>query len=163
MPNKLFLTLLILLASLAAGAQTAAPAGENQSVRLINPEGLVKNPNYTQVIEVRSGRLVFISGQAPNDASGKLVGAGDFRAQAKQVFDNLRTALKAVGLEPRDIIQMNSYIVDMPHNIAAYRDVRRAFFGNATQPPTSTTVGSDHMVAEGALLEVDVIAVAPAK
>ena len=41
---------------------------------------------YSQVVEVRGGRTLYISGQIALDSSGNLVGSGDFTAQVKQVF-----------------------------------------------------------------------------
>src|SRR5438477_6389228 len=72
----------VLLLCTTASAQTA---------RFIQPQGLSKNPAYTHVVEVSGGRTLLISGQVALDAQGKLVGAGDFAAQAKQVMDNLGT------------------------------------------------------------------------
>ena len=59
-------------------------------LRFLNPEALVKIPGYSQVVEMTgSGRIVLIAGQLGLDSTGKLIGSGDFRAQAVQAF--LRT------------------------------------------------------------------------
>ena len=64
------------------------------TIRFINPEGLVRSPAYTQVVEVAApGRTVYISGQLGTAPDGKLANR-DFRAQAEQVFANLATALR---------------------------------------------------------------------
>ena len=56
---------------------------------------------YSQGI-VASGRLVFCSGQIPLDpATGEMVGAGDVRAQAKRVMENLHAVLNAAGAPGR--------------------------------------------------------------
>lgn len=89
----------------------------------INPEGLRRNPRFTQVIV--SNGLVVISGQAPSNGNGQVV-ATDFRTQAVQVFDNLKIALAAAHLDFSRVVRLNTYIVDLPHNIEAYRDVRSA-------------------------------------
>ena len=52
---------------------------------------------YSHVVEVTAGRPVYIAGQVALDPTGALVGADDIRAQTRQVFDNLRAALEAVG------------------------------------------------------------------
>ena len=65
-------------------------------VRFINPETLAKPPSYTHVVEVVGAcRTVHISGQLGTDLEGQVV--GDFRAQAVQVFENLKAALASVG------------------------------------------------------------------
>jgi len=62
-------------------------------IRFINPEGLVRPAAYTQLVEVAGGsRMLYVSGQLGTTSDGKLASA-DFRAQAEQVFANLKTAL----------------------------------------------------------------------
>jgi enamine deaminase RidA (YjgF/YER057c/UK114 family) len=68
------------------------------NIRFIHPEGLAPSPSYTHVVEVWGGRTVYISGQIALNAQGQLVGAGDFEAQARQVFGNLALALASAGL-----------------------------------------------------------------
>jgi len=48
---------------------------------------------YSQVVEVRGGRTLYISGQIALDSSGQVVGSGDFTPQIKQVFVNLKARL----------------------------------------------------------------------
>jgi len=86
-------------------------------IRFINPEALVKPPSYTQVVEVTGpGRTIYIAGQLGTDRDGNVVGApGDFRAQALQVFGNLRAALAAVEADFADVIKLNSYLADIAH------------------------------------------------
>ncbi len=63
------------------------------TIRRINPPELGSPPGYSQIVEVRAARLIFIAGQTALDREGKVVGRGDFAAQAEQVFNNLRAAL----------------------------------------------------------------------
>jgi enamine deaminase RidA (YjgF/YER057c/UK114 family) len=83
------------------------------------------------------GRTVYIAGQLGLDASGKLVGAGDFRAQATQAFENLKAAVAEVGAEMASIVKINNYLVDIGTNIAAFRELRDRYF-NISAPPAST-------------------------
>src|SRR6266404_7518596 len=68
------------------------------NARFINPASMHKPPGYTHVVETTGpGRTVYIAGQLGVAADGKLAGgAGDFRAQASQAFENLEAALAAV-------------------------------------------------------------------
>jgi enamine deaminase RidA (YjgF/YER057c/UK114 family) len=75
----------------------ASPMGAPTTARFINPEAMHRPTGYTHVVKVVAGRPVYISGQVALDSTGSLVGPGDIRAQARQVFDNLRAALQAVG------------------------------------------------------------------
>jgi len=56
-----------------------------------------KPVGYSHLAQVISGQLIFIAGQVALDASGNLVGPGDFQVQAEQVFKNLKAAVEAAG------------------------------------------------------------------
>ena len=76
---------------------TDASAQLPVTANFINPETMHHPAGYTHLVEVTAGRLVYIAGQVALDSTGALVGPGDIRAQARQVFDNLQAALQAVG------------------------------------------------------------------
>ncbi|KGE02769.1 RidA family protein [Pseudohaliea rubra] len=61
----------------------------------------------------RVGDLVITSGQAAIDRDGNLVGAGDFAAQAEQVFANLAEVLEAGGSSLARVIKVTIYLTDM--------------------------------------------------
>jgi len=127
------------------------------TIRFINPEGLVRPPTYTQVVEVvSSGRTIYIAGQLGTDRDGKLA-AGDFRAQAEQVFRNLQIALASVGASCADIVKLNSYLADIAH-LPILREVRARHL-NAVALPASTTLAVPGFAREGALLEIEAVAV----
>jgi enamine deaminase RidA (YjgF/YER057c/UK114 family) len=77
------------------------------TARFINPETMHRPTGYTHVVEVTGGRPVYIAGQVALDPTGALVGPGDVRAQARQVFDNLRLALQAVGATFEQVVKLN--------------------------------------------------------
>jgi enamine deaminase RidA (YjgF/YER057c/UK114 family) len=132
------------------------------TVRFLNPENLVRPPTYSQVVEIAGpGRMVFIAGQIGVDPEGKLVGAsGDFRAQATQVFENLKGALAAVGATFDHVVKLNNYMIDVA-NQPVLREVRERYL-NMAAPPVSTTVQVVRFVRAGALLEIEAVAVIPA-
>lgn len=131
------------------------------NIRFINPDALTKPPTYTQVVEVTGpGRTVYIAGQLATGRDGNLV-SRDFRAQALQVFENLKAALAAVGASFKDVVKINSYLADIAH-LPVLRDVRAGYL-NAAALPASTTLGGSSFAREGALLEVEVVAALPAK
>jgi reactive intermediate/imine deaminase len=61
----------------------------------------------------RIGDLVIVSGQAALDPQGRTVGAGDFDAQAAQVFANLRRVLAAAGSGLDQVVKVTIYLTDM--------------------------------------------------
>jgi hypothetical protein len=71
------------------------------TLECINPKDLPTPEMYTQVVVATGSKLVFVSGQQPEDIHGKLVGHGDFAAQARLAFGNLsavRLPLPVPGL-----------------------------------------------------------------
>ena len=129
------------------------------TIRFINPEGLVRPPTYTQVVEVvSSGRTIYIAGQLGTDRDGKLA-AGDFRAQAEQVFRNLQIALASVGASCADIVKLNSYLAHIA-DLPILREVRARHL-NAAALPASTTLAVPGFAREGALLEIEAVAMLP--
>jgi enamine deaminase RidA (YjgF/YER057c/UK114 family) len=49
----------------------------------------------------------------PPDTAGELVGAGDFQAQARQVFVNLKAAPEAAGVGWNDVVKLNFFVTDL--------------------------------------------------
>src|SRR5947209_1536634 len=82
-------------------------------IQFINPPTLFSPPGFTQVVEIAGGRTVYIAGQTALDKSFQIVGRGDFRAQAQQVFENLKAALAAVGADFTYVVKLNIYLIDM--------------------------------------------------
>jgi enamine deaminase RidA (YjgF/YER057c/UK114 family) len=122
----------------------------------MNPSAIAKPGGYTHVVEVTGpARIVYIAGQLGLKPDGTI--AGDFRAQATQAFENLKAALAAVGATFDDVIKLNNYLVDIPGNLGAYRDVRDKYV-NTSQPPASTTIGVPALARPDALYEVEAVA-----
>jgi enamine deaminase RidA (YjgF/YER057c/UK114 family) len=132
-------------------------------VQYLNPPGLAVNPRFSHLVEINGGRTILISGQVAYDKDGKAVGKGDIRAQSKQVFENLKAALDAVGATFNDVVKLNTFRVNMPENLEGYRDVRGEYLAKNEHPPASTTVGVAALVNPDLLLEVEAVAVLPAK
>jgi enamine deaminase RidA (YjgF/YER057c/UK114 family) len=126
--------------------------------RFLNPPTLYKPPGYSHVVEIKGpGRIVYIAGQLGFDASGNLVGApGDFRAQAAQAFENLKLALAAIGAGLGDVVKLNNYLTDMSH-LPIFREVRDRYL-NVAAPPASTTIQISKFAREGALIEIEAVA-----
>ena len=112
---------------------------------------------YSQVVEVRGGRTLYISGQVALDASGDLVGSGDFAAQLKQVFANLKARLDEAGASFNDVVKLNFYLLDASM-LQLIRDIRDTYV-NRDHPPASTLVVVKELFRPDLLIEVDAIAV----
>lgn len=68
---------------------------------------------YSQAI--KTGNLVFLSGQIPLDpTTGELV-SGDIDAEIRRVFDNLRAVAEAAGGSLDNAVKVNVYLTDLTH------------------------------------------------
>ena len=128
--------------------------------QFLNPKGLIDTPAFSEVATVRGGaKTIYISGQVAMGADMKLVGKGDIRAQTTKVFENLKTALEAVGATFEDVIKVNYYIVSYkPEMLVPIREARSEFLSKKN-PPASTLVGVEALFQPDVLIEVEAIAV----
>lgn len=130
----------------------------NAKTRFINPETMFVPPGYTQVVETTGpGRTVYIAGQLGIDKNGRL--PGEFRAQAKQTYENLKNALASVGGRMEHIVKLNNYLLDITH-LPLIREVRATYL-NSEAPPASTSLQVSGFALVGALLEIEAVAVIP--
>jgi len=132
------------------------------SFELLNPTGLERPVGYAHVAKVTSGKVVFIAGQAPFDATGAVIGKGDFLAQFAQVMRNLKLAVEGAGGTPQQIAVMTIYLTDLPAYLrqkkalgAAYRDVFGKYFPAITLVEVKGLYNSDCMVEISAVAVID--------
>ncbi len=107
----------------------------------------------------RGGGLLFVSGQVPLDPSGRLVGSGDFRAQAEQVFANLSVILADAGSGFERVLKLTAYFTDIERDLPDYRVVRDRHVPPG-QAPASTAVQVSRLFRPDVWLEVEAIALA---
>jgi enamine deaminase RidA (YjgF/YER057c/UK114 family) len=126
---------------------------------IFSPATLPPPTGYSHIAKVDKGTLVYIAGQVSADASGKLVGEGNFEAQAERVFANVKLAVEAAGATMADIVKMNTYIVAAvdPADVPKMRAVRGRYFGSGT-PPASTLVYVSRLAQPGWMIELEVVA-----
>lgn len=105
----------------------------------------------------RVGDLLFISGQAAIDRNGRIVGVGDFDAQAKQAFENLDCVLQAGGSSLKNVVKVRIFLTDMC-NFDKIVELRGKWF---TAPhPADTIVEVSSLVSPDAMIEIEAMAVA---
>lgn len=107
--------------------------------------------HYTDA--VRFGNLLFVSGIAPLDAAGKLVGE-DVVTQAKQVFVNLGSVLQAAHADFADVLKVTVYLTDVDDRTQV-NPVRQDYFGQAR--PASTLVGVKELAVRGMKIEIEAV------
>ncbi len=152
------LTALVLATSLGAPPLVAQ---DKKAVREHkNPQGLSTPRGYSHVVSVTGGRTLYVAGQVAFNAQGEIVGKGDLRAQARQVFENLRLALAGGGATFKDVVKFNTYVVNFKaEDLVALREVRAEALKDLTAPPASTLVGVQALANPDFLIEVEAVAV----
>jgi 2-iminobutanoate/2-iminopropanoate deaminase len=106
---------------------------------------------------VRSGGLLFCSGQMPLDpGTGKLV-EGSIGDQTRRCLENLQVVCAAAGASLGDAVRLGVYVTDM----GTFPEVNEAyatFFGDG--PPARSTIGVASLPL-GAAVEIDAIVALP--
>jgi reactive intermediate/imine deaminase len=112
--------------------------------------------HYTDA--VRAGELLFVSGVVAVDTAGRLVGADDVIAQARHVFESMRTVLGAAGCTFADVVKVTIFLTDVDDR-PLVNPVRQEVFG--TTRPASTLDEVPRLAVEGAKIEVECVALLP--
>jgi enamine deaminase RidA (YjgF/YER057c/UK114 family) len=135
--------------------------GDAEPIRRIDPPELDTPPGFSQIVEVRAGRIYFISGQTALDRNGQLIGKDDFAAQVEQVFNNLSVALRSIGGTASNLVKLTVFLRDM-NNLAIYREARNRFFATVTPPaaPAVTLVEVSKLYGPDFLIEIEAVAAA---
>ena len=150
------IALLSLLVLTVPWAQAASSLTQH-----IEPQGLNDHPAYTHLITVEPGaRMLFVAGQVSADATGKCIGAGDWRAQYLQVMENLKTVLAAGNATFADVVFIRRFVTDIDAFFASTRDPEQPIpdYWNG-QPPASTLIEIPRLASKCFLMEFDVQAV----
>lgn len=118
---------------------------------------------YSQAMEVRPGRLLYIAGQVGLDANGNLPGAGDAAAQTRQAFENLRQVLTGSGATFSNVVEFTTYLVGR-ESIQGFIDTRSQIFPGLFpdgQYPPNTLLLVAGLVREELLVEIKAVAALP--
>jgi 2-iminobutanoate/2-iminopropanoate deaminase len=125
--------------------------------RQVNPWTWQDQFGYSQAWRVDGATgLIFVAGQGPLSTEGELVGAGDFEAQARQTFENLRAVLVEAGASLDAIVKLNVYLTDIA-TLSDYGRVRAELVPGAA--PAATAVQVSALAIPGMMLEVEAVAV----
>lgn len=106
---------------------------------------------YSQAI--RSGNLVFLSGQIPLDPATMEIVGGDFEARARQVFENLKAVAEAAGGSLDQAVKLTIFLTDLD-NFASVNSVMADFFNEPYPARAAVGVAS---LPKGVDVEADAI------
>ena len=118
----------------------------------INPDTPVSHLPFSPVVRV--GDLVFVSGQASVDATGKIM-SDTFEGEFRRSVENLRKVLQTAGCDLNDVIQTRNYVRDAAE-VPLYNQLYREYF--SAPFPTRTTI--TNCLPPALRYEIECIAVA---
>lgn len=131
------------------------------NIEYLNPNGLHQNPAFSQVVVTAgSMRTVYVGGQNAINSSGAIVGKGDIKVQAEQIFQNLEIALSAGGAMLENVIKWNVYVIQGQPPQPAF-EVFQQVWGNRPNPPILTLLFVAGLAHPDCLMEMDAVAVIP--
>jgi 2-iminobutanoate/2-iminopropanoate deaminase len=138
----------------AAPAMIGLSAKSKERIQMISSSGAPKAIGpYSHAIKV--GNVVYASGQIALDpATGNLV-EGDFTAQARRVFENLKAVLHDAGTDFGRVAKATVYLADLA-NFPTLNSIYAEYFGE--HKPARSTVGVAAL-PRGAAVEIDLVAV----
>jgi enamine deaminase RidA (YjgF/YER057c/UK114 family) len=121
-------------------------------IEALHPEGApAADASYSPAILAQGQRLLFISGQGPEDVKA------DMEIQIRQTFERIGLLLKAAGASFANVVIIRSYWVHLTRDLPIFRKVRREYL---VEPyPASTAVGTTELAIPGLELEIEAVAV----
>lgn len=106
---------------------------------------------------IRWGDLLFLSGRAPIDTTTMQVVSDDFRAQARNVLEQIMVSLAEAGSGPEHVLRVQCYLLEA-EDFGAWNELWAEFF--PAPRPVRTTIVTGFAVP-GMLVEVEVTAGIP--
>jgi reactive intermediate/imine deaminase len=106
---------------------------------------------------VRVGSLIYTTGLTARDVNGEIIGKGDVRVQAKQVFENIKNILASQGATMDDIVKRTIYVRDIKQVPEVYK-VMSECFTNPASFPACTCIQPANLANPDYLVEGEVVA-----
>lgn len=114
----------------------------------------VAKPKVPLSSAVKVGNLVFVSGTTPFDKNHQ-VAKGDFRAQMRQVMENLKAVLEAAGSSLDKVVKVN-VILTRASDFEAMNEIYKTYFREGNYPARTTIEAK--LAGKDFLLEIECVA-----
>jgi enamine deaminase RidA (YjgF/YER057c/UK114 family) len=125
--------------------------------RQVNPWTWQDQRGFSQAWRVDGpSSVIFVAGQVPVAADGQLVGAGDFEAQVRQTFENLKTVLEESGASFENVVKLGVFMTDISR-IRDYGRIRAELMPGPAPASTAVQVGA--LAMPEMMIEVEAYAV----
>jgi len=151
-------------------AVSAAPAVERVEKRAIHNTAVLseayhypKKASFVRGMRVELGEcaMLFISGTASVNEDGESVHVGDFAAQARRTFANIRGLLESEGADWHDVVRTTCYLADF-RTYDEFNRVRNAFYAHEQLDPLpASTCVEARLCRSELLVEIEAIAMVP--
>jgi len=126
--------------------------------KVINPWTWQDSFGFVQGIEISGAqRVLYCAGQTSLDSEGRLLHAGDMRAQITQALDNLETLLGQAGYRLADVVRLNYYTTDVDRFLAEF-DAVKSRLAEAGCRQSSTLLGVTRLAYPELLVEIEATA-----
>lgn len=133
----------------------------NGKIEYINPDGLMKNPAFSQIVTTQgNGKTIYIGGQDAVNSNREIIGKGNIAEQTEQVMQNLQTALTACGATFENLVKLNIYMVQGQDLLSGFQ-VSQKYFGSLTNPPAISVLIVVGLANPAFLVEIDATAFIP--
>ena len=130
-------------------------------IEIYNPEKLGSPLGlYKHMTRVKASEFLFLAGQLSVDNSGNIIGKNDFEEQMKQVFSNIREALRSAGTDFENVVKFTTFL-KRDSDIGDFMRVRKILFSEFFKTrdfPPNTLLVVNRLVHESFLIEVETIA-----
>ena len=128
--------------------------------RVVNPWTWQEEWAFSHAWRVDGPRsTIYIAGQTGVAPDGEPIHAGDFDAECRLMFENMREVCERAGASLDDVVKMTVFISDMSR-IGDFTRIKREFFPG--DGPTQSAIGVVTLALPELTLEVEAIAVVPA-
>jgi enamine deaminase RidA (YjgF/YER057c/UK114 family) len=139
----------LIVPTFAAAADDDQPGGSRKG---LHPDGVpAADVGYSPGIAAEGRRLVFVSGQGPEDVNA------DMETQMRQTFDRIGQVLEAGGASFENVVIIRSYFVHLLRDLPIYRKVRLDYLKKPY--PASTAVGTTELAIPGLEIEIEAVAI----
>ncbi len=104
-------------------------------------------------------KLIFCSGVT---ARGSAAAGKPVQEQTRECLAKLERALAAEGATWADVLKTTTWLSDMRH-YDGFNEARSAFYAQLPSPPASSTIGGAQFTTTDVCIEIEAIAVVPAR